>query len=233
MQFIKTGALAAAICVAATSFYEVAQAGELYQNQQRIRVGSAGVRTRKVFSSTRASKLLDKSRRLGSPVISYSQSSPYEYRMTKYNNAVQRYERDYAKWENRVESIENKNEAKEQRKNEQSYLKQKREKERAMAKQAREDQKAARLRARDDSSKTGFFARAFGGNAANGKEEAVNNGNKETAAIEVQDSKSKKAEAFFGGAEETQTAAIAASAAEAPAPKLSFLQRLKKAMFGG
>ncbi len=201
------------------SVTENAEAGELYRSQQTLRK-QTGLGQRKISKSTKAVKSLSQVR--GSKTLDFNQSSPYEARMVAYNTALRKYDKDYAKWEYKTTQLQ----AKQDKKNEKEKLKQ-------IAQKKKENAKLAKVAAREQerldrknrqankTSPTSFLARAFGG-----KETP-----KEENKTVIADEKAKKAEAFFGNVETDSTTV----ATETPStkPKLSFWQRLSRALFGG
>lgn len=204
------------------SLTEEAYAGELYRSQQTLRK-QTGLGQRRIAKSTKALKYLNGSR--SSKTLDFNSSSPYEARMVAYNSAMRKYDKDLAQWEYKTTQMQ----AKQDKKLEKEKL-------RELGKKKKEDAKIAKLAAREQeklerknrqsnkSTPTSFLARAFGG-----KDSAKE---KEESKTVIADEKAKKAEAFFGNVESDSTVAVATD--EAPAkPKLSFWQRLSRALFGG
>ncbi len=208
-SYIKIFALAALVCSA-----DLAQAGELFGNSQRMRQSQQSVQPRRIYQSTRSSQLLDRNRsNLNQQVLGFNQSSPYEYRISAYDKALTKYQMDYARWQTNVLTLQNREEQRKIREKINFEQRAKQQKERETRLAAKEQARLSKLRARDASGKSGsIFGRAFGSTEKEGP----------------QDEKVKKAESFFGNVEEPTTTAVAA-----PQQKLSFWQRLKRAMFGG
>jgi len=198
---------------------ENAEAGELYKGHQTLRK-QTGLGARRISPSTKAVKALNNAHSEKS--LDIKQSSPYEARMVAYNTAMRKYDKDYAKWEYKTDQIQAKQEKKAEKERQKDQAKRKKEQEKLAKAAAREQEKIDRKnKASSKSSPTSFLARAFGG------KEAAKDENKTVIA----DEKAKKAEAFFGSVESDSTTALAT---EAPAkPKLSFWQRLSRALFGG
>lgn len=191
-------------------------AGELFGRQtRRIASNQGWIRLRKVYPSTRAEKLLDKLGKKTTPVMSYAKTSPYDNRLFVQEQLMVKYERDYARWESKVASNQYKQSLREER--EKTRLQRKLESDRVRAKRQllKEEARTAKEKARAERGTSGIFGKAFGFGKKSSEKEPSS---------EIAESKSKKAEAFFGNVEAEQT--------EEP-KKLGFFARLKKAMLGG
>jgi hypothetical protein len=198
---------------------ETAQAGELFRSQQTLR-RQTGLGGRRISKSTKAVKSLNNVRM--TKTLDFSQSSPYEARMVAYNTAMRKYDKDYAKWEYKTDQMQAKLDRKADKEKLRDDQKKKKEQEKLAKVHAREQERLDRKnRKTDKNSSASFLTRAFGGGAKD----------KDESKTVIQDEKAKKAEAFFGSVD-SETPAIAATP-EATKPKLSFWQRLSRALFGG
>ena len=198
---------------------EDAQAGELFRGNQTLRRQS-GLGNRRIVKSTKAQRYLNSAR--SSKTLDFGQSSPYEARMVSYDAAVRKYEKDYAKWENKTDQMQAKQDQKLEKQKQKDSIKKKREQEKLARLTSKEQERASRKNRQSNksSSPTSFLTRAFGG-----KETP-----KEENKTVIVDEKAKKAEAFFGSVE---TEAIPTETESPAKPKLSFWQRLSRALFGG
>jgi hypothetical protein len=217
-QMLKRSTLALIITVtSAVTFSSDAVAGELYRNQQTIR-RQTGLGGRRILKSTKAQNFLNRVRE--SKVMNFDRTSPYEARMVAYDQAMRKYERDYAKWEYKSYQNDVKQQSKLERDRQRQLKQQQREQQKLAKAAAREQERLERKKRRSEKPSNSFFGRTFGGTA--GKDSA-----KEESADIIQDDKAKRAEAFFGNVEQEPVANLS------PKPKKTFWQRLKQALFGG
>ena len=215
---LKRSTLALIITVtSAVTFSSDAVAGELYRNQQTIR-RQTGLGGRRILKSTKAQNFLNRVRE--SKVMNFDRTSPYEARMVAYDQAMRKYERDYAKWEYKSYQNDVKQQSKLERDRQRQLKQQQREQQKLAKAAAREQERLERKKRRSEKPSNSFFGRTFGGTA--GKDSA-----KEESADIIQDDKAKRAEAFFGNVEQEPVANLS------PKPKKTFWQRLKQALFGG
>lgn len=218
---ISTFSLAILALPLLLSVTEEAQAGELFRTQQTLR-RQTGLGQRRISKSTKAVKYLNNIR--SSKTLDFNSTSPYEARMVAYNSAMRKYDKDLAKWEYKTDLLQAKQDKKLEKDKLKEFAKKKKENEKLAKVAAREHERLERKnRQSSKSSPTSFLARAFGG-----KESAKD---KEESKTVIADEKAKKAEAFFGTVE-TDTSTV--TEVETPTkPKLSFWQRLSRALFGG
>lgn len=203
------------------SVTEEAEAGELFRTQQTLR-RQTGLGQRKISKSTKAVKALSYTR--SSKTLDFGSSSPYEARMVAYNSAMRKYDKDLAKWEYKTDQLQAKQDKKLEKERLKEFAKKKKDSEKLAKVNARQQERLERKnRQSSKSSPTSFLARAFGG-----KDSAKEKDESKTV---IADEKAKKAEAFFGSVESDSSTV---STTETPAkPKLSFWQRLSRALFGG
>jgi len=199
---------------------ENAVAGELYRSQQTLRK-QTGLGQRRIAKSTKATKYLTNSR--SSKTLDFNQSSPYEARMVAYNTAMRKYDKDMAKWEYKTDQLQAKQDKKAEKEKLKEFAKKKKDNEKLAKVAARQQERLERKnRQSSKSSPSNFLARAFGG-----KESAKE---KEESKSLIADEKAKKAEAFFGSVESDSSTVATETTSK---PKLSFWQRLSRALFGG
>jgi hypothetical protein len=200
------------LVITAALFIAEAEAGELFRRGQR-RIGNQNViRLRRIQPSTKAARLSDRARTKMN-VMSFNQSSPYEARLTSYNRAMLKYQSDHAKWEQRVVSMENRAQQKLQKQKATEKRKEEARKARDLKQLRREEARLAKVRARESRQRStgGLFGRSSTAPS--------------TDAAKPQDQKSRQAESFFSGVEETKQKTV-------PAESPGFFARLKAAIFG-
>lgn len=204
--------LSQVLVITAALFVAEAEAGELFGRRTR-RIGAQQViRMRRIHPSTRAVKLSDRGMR---PVreVAFNQSSPYEARLNTYNRAMLKYQQDHAKWGQRVTSIENRAVQKREKQLATEKRREEARRTRDLKQLRRDEARTAKVKARGSRQPTmgGLFGRSS---------------TPETKSAQpIDQQKSKQAESFFSGVEETKQKSFST---ERP----GFFARLKQAIFG-
>lgn len=147
-------------------FASSAVAGEILQSTPRLSTSS--LRGRTIKPSTNAATRLQRMKP-SQPTMSFSATSPYEYRIIEHERAETAYDAKLAAWQAKVEKMQTKNEEKSERERQRRSDKVRRERQRQLEKEAR----AHKSQERESSSFRSLFSRSEKSTEAKSKKSEV------------------------------------------------------------